>query len=127
MTPTVDQRTATFAAFSRALFRADVEALYETVTEDFLWSYHDGLGGTKVLNTAAAVAEHLAEQRSTLSAQRIDEVVFRHLPALTLLTFSISETVRATGERREQRGVELYTFKDGKIASKDVYRKPAQP
>jgi hypothetical protein len=32
--------------------------------------------------------------------------------------------VRATGEAREQRGIEVYTFGDGKLATKDVYRKP---
>jgi hypothetical protein len=40
------------------------------------------------------------------------------------MTFRVSETVRATGEEREQRGIERYTFEDGKIATKDVYRKP---
>jgi hypothetical protein len=39
------------------------------------------------------------------------------------MTFRVSETVRSTGEQREQRGIERYTFEDGKIATKDVYRK----
>ena len=43
------------------------------------------------------------------------------------MTFRVSETVRSTGEHREQRGVERYTFENGKIASKDVYRKPIVP
>ena len=40
------------------------------------------------------------------------------------MTFRVSETLRATGEQREQRGIESYTFRDGKLATKDVYRKP---
>ena len=40
------------------------------------------------------------------------------------MTCRIDETLRLTGERRAQRGVELYRFKDGKLALKDVYRKP---
>ena len=46
---------------------------------------------------------------------------------MTFMTFRVSETVRATGEQREQRGVESYTFRDGKLATKDVYRKPVVP
>jgi hypothetical protein len=40
------------------------------------------------------------------------------------MTFRVSETVRATGEQREQRGIERYSFVDGRLATKDVYRKP---
>jgi hypothetical protein len=43
------------------------------------------------------------------------------------MTFRVSETVRMTGEHREQRGIERYTFEGGKIATKDVYRKPVVP
>ena len=40
------------------------------------------------------------------------------------MTFRISETVRDTGEQREQCGIERYTFRNGLLATKDVYRKP---
>jgi hypothetical protein len=46
------------------------------------------------------------------------------LPDISFMTFRVSETVRATGEVREQRGIECYRFEGGKIATKDVYRKP---
>jgi hypothetical protein len=32
--------------------------------------------------------------------------------------------VRATGAQREQVGIERYSFADGRLATKDVYRKP---
>jgi hypothetical protein len=51
-------------------------------------------------------------------------VVYQHAADATFMTFRVSETVRASGERREQRGVEVYTFRDGLLATKDVYRKP---
>ena len=41
----------------------------------------------------------------------------KHSP---FMTFHVSETVRATGEQREQRGIERYTFEDGKLATKDL-------
>ena len=40
------------------------------------------------------------------------------------MTFRVSETLRASGEQGEQRGIESYSFRDGKLATKDVYRKP---
>jgi hypothetical protein len=40
------------------------------------------------------------------------------------MTFRVSETLKDTGEQREQRGIERYTFRDGMLATKDVYRKP---
>jgi hypothetical protein len=76
MIPTFEQRDDLLKVFAKALFRRDLDALYEVVTPDFLWSFHDGLSLTKSL------------------------------------------------VGRAQRGVELYRFRDGKLALKDVYRKP---
>ena len=53
--------------------------------------------------------------------QRFYDVAYRHAGDMT---FRVSETVLATGEVREQRGIESYTFRDGRLATKDVYRKP---
>jgi hypothetical protein len=49
------------------------------------------------------------------------------LPTRLFMTFRVSEIMRETGERRVQLGVERCTFRDGKIAAKDVYRKPITP
>lgn len=125
MEPTAEQRDELFRAFARALFRCDIEALYRAVTPDFVWSYHDGVSTTKRLGSRAAVLAHLDEQRELFSRQRFDDVVYHHLPEISFMTFRVSETVRSTGETREQRGIERYVFRDGKIAVKDVYRKPA--
>jgi ketosteroid isomerase-like protein len=124
MTPVAAERESLFRAFGRALFKGDVQALYLTVTPDFLWGYHDGVSVIKTLTGADCIAAHLAEQKALFSAQRFHDVAFHHLPEMTFMTFRVSETVRATGVLREQRGIERYTFRDGKIATKDVYRKP---
>jgi hypothetical protein len=47
------------------------------------------------------------------------------LAETTFMTFRVSETVAGSGGLREQRGIEHYTFRDGRIATKDVYRKPS--
>ena len=124
MMPTIAERDVLFQAFAKALFKGDLDALYRVVSPDFKWSFHDGLSVTKSLGSAEAIAAHIAEQKTLLSAQRFHDVAYHHLPDRSFMTFRISETVRATGEMREQRGVEQYTFAAGRIATKDVYRKP---
>ena len=124
MTPMPEERDRLFKGFARALFKNDLDALYQTVSPDFVWSYFDGVSTSRQLASREAIAAHLAEQKATLSAQRFTDVVYHHLPELTFMTFGVSETLRTSGAERQQRGVERYTFKDGRIASKDVYRKP---
>jgi ketosteroid isomerase-like protein len=124
MIPSAAERDELFKGFARALFRADMDALYRIVTPDFLWSFHDGLITTKALDGPAAICKHLAEQKALFSAQRFNEVTYHHAEETTFMTFRVSETVRATGEQREQRGIEHYTFRNRMLATKDVYRKP---
>jgi len=127
MAPSPTERDALFKGFARALFRGDIDALYQVVTPDFLWSFHDGLAVTKSLAGPVAIAAHLAEQKAMFSAQRFHDLAYHHAGDLSFMTFRVSETVRDTGEAREQMGVEKYTFRDGKLATKDVYRKPITP
>ena len=124
MAPSPAERDELLKGFARALFKGDMDALYRVVTPDFLWNFHDGLVLTKSLAGAAAIREHLAEQKVLFSAQRFHNVAYHHAGDMTFMTFRVSETLRATGEAREQRGIESYTFADGRLATKDVYRKP---
>ena len=122
--PSPTERVDLFKRFARALFRADMDALYQVVTPDFLWSFHDGLAVTKSLQGPDAIAAHLDAQKALLSLQRFHDVAYHHAGDISFMTFRVSETVRATGEPREQVGIERYSFADGKLATKDVYRKP---
>ena len=124
MSPTAAERDALFEAFARALFRNDIDALYEVVTEDFVWRYHDGLSTERVLTSRDAIQQHIAERKAFFALSRFHDVAYHHLPDISFMTFRVSETVRATGEQREQQGIERYTFENGKLATKDVYRKP---
>jgi ketosteroid isomerase-like protein len=124
MIPTSEQRDDLLKGFAKALFRRDLDALYAVVTPDFLWSFHDGISVTKALAGRAQILAHLEAQKELFSAQRFEDVVYHHCPDLSFMTCRIDETVRSTGERRAQRGIELYRFRDGKLALKDVYRKP---
>lgn len=122
--PSFNERDELFKGFARALFKADMDALYRLVTPDFIWRFHDGLAVTKLLADPASIAKHIGEQRELFSAQRFHDVAYHHSGDMTFMTFRVSETVRATGEQREQSGIESYTFRDGRLATKDVYRKP---
>ena len=124
MIPTTEQRDELLRGFAKALFRRDLDALYAVVTPDFLWSFHDGLSVTKALAGRAQILAHLESQKELFSAQRFEDVVYHHCPDLSFMTCRIDETLRLTGETRAQRGIELYRFRDGKLALKDVYRKP---
>jgi ketosteroid isomerase-like protein len=118
------ERDALFTGFARALFKGDLDALYRVVTPDFVWRYHDGLSQELVLASREAIGAHIEDRKSFFAESRFHDVVYHHLPDLSFMTFRVSEIVRLTGERREQRGIERYTFAGGKIATKDVYRKP---
>jgi len=74
MAPSPTERDQLFKDFARALFTGDIDALYEVVTPDFLWSFHDGLDLTKSLDGPAAIREHLAEQKVLFAVQRFHEV-----------------------------------------------------
>jgi ketosteroid isomerase-like protein len=79
---------------------------------------------TKSLTGRAQILAHLDAQKEQFSLQRFEDVVYHHGTELSFMTCRVDETLRATGEKREQRGIELYRFRDGKLALKDVYRKP---
>ncbi|MDO9294797.1 nuclear transport factor 2 family protein [Bradyrhizobium sp.] len=127
MIPSPAERYELLKGFARALFQNDMDALYKIVTSDFLWSFHDGLATSKALAGPAAIREHLAGQKALFSAQRFHEIAYHHAGEVTFMTFRVSETLRVSGEQREQRGIERYTFRDGMLAAKDVYRKPVTP
>ena len=124
MTPTATERDTLLQNFARALFKNDMDALYSVVTENFVWRYHDGISTERVLTGRDAIHGHIEERKAYFSSSRFHDVVYHHLIDISFMTFRVSETVRATGEQREQQGIERYTFENGKLATKDVYRKP---
>jgi ketosteroid isomerase-like protein len=121
------EREELFKAFGRAFFKKDIEALYRVVTPDFEWRGQDGTGTVRLLASPEAIRAHFERQKELFSEQRFRDVVYRHLLDLSVMTFGLTEVRRADGASSSHQGVELYTFRDGRIALKDVYRKPASP
>lgn len=119
-------RDDVFKAFGRAFFKQDLDAMYEVVTEDFAYSI---LVDDKVraMTSRDEVAAFFDERRGLQRDVRFEDVVFHHAPEATFMTYRVTGTTVATGEPFERVGVERYTFRDGRIAEKDVYSRPVPP
>ncbi len=125
MIPGVEARDALFKTFGRAWFKRDAELLYEAVTPDFVWRSMDADGAVRLIAGKDAVAAALSASGGGNVQRRFEDVVYHHAPEATFMTFRLIETDKTSGATREEAGLERYTFKDGRIAVKDVYRKPA--
>jgi ketosteroid isomerase-like protein len=118
------ERDQLFKSFARAFFRRDVDALYQTVAPEFSWHTVDEAGEAHVLSGREAISKQLAKRSDRLENVRFEDVVYHHAPEATFMTFRLTATDKTTGRAHEEIGVERYTFKDGLILTKDVYRKP---
>lgn len=123
MNPTTEERDALFKAFGRAFFKQDLDAMYQVVTEDFTYSILVG-DAPRQMNSREQVAAFFDERRGTQKDVRFEDVVFHHAPEATFMTYRVTGTDVASGEPFERVGVERYTFRDGRIAEKDVYSRP---
>ena len=120
----VETRDELFKTFGRAWVKRDAKLLYEAVSPDFVWRSLDADGNVQLITGKETVAAALAATGADNVQRRFKDVVFHHAPDATFMTFRLVETNKATGEVSEEDGVERYTFKDGRIAVKDVFRKP---
>ena len=123
MNPTVEERDLLFKQFGRAFFKQDLDAMYEVVTEDFAYSILVN-DTPRQMNTRDQVAAFFEERRGTQKDVRFEDVVFHHAPDATFMTYRVTGIDVATEQPFERVGVERYTFRNGRIAEKDVYSRP---
>ncbi|MEM7096402.1 MAG: nuclear transport factor 2 family protein [Actinomycetota bacterium] len=123
MTPEPDARDELFKAFARAFFKQDLDAMYGVVTEDFTYSILVN-DEPRIMNTRDQVEAFFAERKGTQTGVRFEDVVYHHAPEASFMTYRVTGTDTASGEQFERVGVERYTFRDGRIAEKDVYSRP---
>ena len=97
--------------------------MYEVVTEDFAYSILVG-DTPRHMTSRGEVAAFFEERRGIQKDVRFEHVVFHHAPDATFMTYRVTGTDVVSGERFERVGVERYTFRDGRIAEKDVYSRP---
>ena len=123
MQPSTEERDAIFKAFGRAFFKQDMDAMYEVVAPDFVWTVMAG-DSLRRLDSRDKIEAFFEERRGTTENVRFEDVVFHHAPDATFMTYRMTGTDKATGEAFEKVGVERYTFRDGMLAEKDVYSRP---
>lgn len=123
MNPTSEARDQLFKQFGRAFFKQDLDAMYEVVTSDFTYSILVD-DAPREMKTRAEVAAFFEERQGIQKDVRFEDVVFHHAEEATFMTYRITGTVVATNEKFERVGIERYTFRDGRIAVKDVYSRP---
>ena len=123
-TPSPTDRDALLSAFSKALFARDVEAVYRTVTPDFVWRLPIG-PDTPVAREIASrtqLAAYFDERERMYESMRFRDVVYHHAPEATFMTFRVVAT-RKDGGAADALGMERYLFRDSLIALKDAYWK----
>jgi ketosteroid isomerase-like protein len=124
MIPSAAERDTIFKAFGRAFFKQDLDAMYQVVTPDFVWSVQGGEVG-RLLTSREDITAYFAERKQQVENLRFHDVVYHHAPDASFMTFRLTGTDKASGKTFESIGVERYTFRDGRLALKDVYTKPA--
>ena len=114
---------ATLAAFSAAWNRHDIDALMSFMHADCVFQTAAGPDacGTRHIGSEAVRKAFASAWEAVPDAQWINDRHFVHGDfGVSQWTFTGSA---ADGRRIESDGVDLFTFKDGKIALKNVFRK----
>ncbi len=111
-------------AFGKAFNAGDIDGILAQVTDDFEWRLHEGPDAPE-----GAVAKGRDAVKAALVARagRIESIRFSETEVL----FGDDHVVgrfRATGAYKsgqpiDVRGIDIYSFRDGKIAVKDSYWK----
>ncbi|VTU33756.1 nuclear transport factor 2 family protein [Variovorax sp. PBL-E5] len=115
--------TATLAAFSDAWNRHDIDALMSFMSEDCVFQTAGGAEacGARITGTAAVRRAFAAAWEAVPDAQWRNGQHFVHGDfGTSQWTFT---GTAADGSRIETDGIDVFTFKDGKIQLKNVFRK----
>ena len=118
-------KTAHLAAFSKAFNGNDVAATAALVTEDFVWIFYEGPDSPdgRVWRGAAAACAAVVERSGQLKTPiRFTEAEQYPCGERIFTTYRAVGEFHATGPF-DVRAVDIYTFRDGKLASKDTYWK----
>lgn len=114
-----------FRRFGKAFNAGDVEAVAACVTPDFRWIMARGPEAPhgRIVEGREALRTALAERERELSGVRFSEAQVFAAGEFVVGTFRMTATRRADGAAVDLRGCDIYTLRDGLIASKDSYWK----
>lgn len=116
---------ALFRRFGKAFNTSDVEAIAACVTPDFRWIMARGPEAPhgRIVEGREALRNALAEREQELSGVRFSDAQVFAAGEFVVGTFRMTATRRADGAPVDLRGCDIYTLRDGLIASKDSYWK----
>ncbi|MDP7547062.1 MAG: nuclear transport factor 2 family protein [Alphaproteobacteria bacterium] len=128
--PGLDRDKAQYlAAFSKAFNGNDVEATAKLVTDDFVWLFYEGPHSpeARILRGAAEGCAAVVERSRQLKVPiRFIEGEQYQCGDRIFTTYRAQGAFHATGPF-DVRAVDIYTFRGGKLASKDTYWKKITP
>ena len=125
MSVPIERRGELFKMFGKAFVKKDIDLLYSVVTEDFTWQYSEASGVVGSVTGRDGVLNHMLHQADRLVEVRFYDMVWHHVEDASFVTFRLSAKDANTGQPVEETGVEYYTFENGRVLLKDVYRKYA--
>ncbi len=116
---------ALFRRFGKAFNTSDVEAIAACVTPDFRWIMARGPEAPhgRIVEGREALRNALAEREQELSGVRFSDAQVFAAGEFVVGTFRMTAVRRADGVAVDLRGCDIYTLRDGLIASKDSYWK----
>lgn len=118
-------RESLLANFLKAFARRDLDAMYRTVTPDFVWSLPVGPDAPLARNLATrdAIAAYFEERSRIYSSVKFHDLAWQHAPDASFMTFRVIAEYKDGRAPVDALGLERYTFRDGLIAMKDAYWK----
>ncbi len=120
---------ALFRRFGKAFNAGDIDAIAACVTPDFRWIMARGPDAPhgRIVEGRDALRAALNERGQELADVRFSEAQVVAAGELVVGTFRMTATRRADNAAVDLRGCDIYTLRDGLIASKDSYWKQVTP
>ncbi|MDA1098543.1 MAG: nuclear transport factor 2 family protein [Proteobacteria bacterium] len=125
MSQSRDEAMALLGRFGKAFNRSDVDEILACVTDDFVWVLAAGSEAPdgRICRGADQVRQALAGRAALVRDVRFSETAVHFADDCIVGTFRATGTYVANGSPYDVRGVDIYTLRDGLIASKDSYSK----
>jgi ketosteroid isomerase-like protein len=123
--PLSPELQALFRRFGKAFNAGDVDAIAACVTPDFRWIMARGPDAPhgRIVEGRDDLRRALAERGQLLEGVRFSEAEVFAAGDCVIGTFRMTATRRVDGAAIDLRGCDIYTLRDGLIASKDSYWK----
>ena len=118
-----------FRRFGKAFNACDIDGILACVTPDFCWIMARGPEAPhgRTVTGRDALRAAILEREQELTGIRFSEAQVFAAGDRVIGTFRMTATRRADNAAVDLRGCDIYTVRDGLIASKDSYWKQVPP